>query len=71
MNIFDRALKVLARDYPQRFVEIALPGTSLKIIGTLENVELALPEQRVDFVHRVLDGEGEKALPVRQGAGGL
>ena len=62
VNIFDRALKVLARNYPHRFLELALPGASLEIIGTLENVELALPEQRVDFVHRVLDGDEEKVL---------
>jgi predicted transposase YdaD len=62
VNIFDRVLKVMARDYPRQFVQLALPDSRLQIIGTLENVELALPEDRVDFVHRVLDGEEEKIL---------
>ncbi len=62
VNIFDRVLKILARNYPQRFLELAMPHASVELIGTLENVELALPEQRVDFVHQVLDGDTEKAL---------
>jgi len=62
INVFDRVLKVLARNFPQQFLELALPEIHLQVVGTLENVELALPEERVDFVHRVLDGEQEKAL---------
>ena len=59
-TIFDRVLKILARNYPERFLEVALPGIDVQIIGTLENVELLVPESRVDFVHRVLDGDTEK-----------
>lgn len=57
MNTFDRVLKIIAREYASQLLELALPGASLQIVGTLENVELALPEERVDFVHRVLWGE--------------
>jgi predicted transposase YdaD len=52
MNIFDRVLKVLAREYAAQFLALALPQLPLQVVGTLENVELALPEERVDFVHR-------------------
>ena len=59
-TIFDRVLKILARNYPERFLDIALPGARVQVLGTLENVELLLPESRVDFVHRILDGDEEK-----------
>jgi len=54
---FDRVLKVLARDYAPRLLELALPEAPLQVVGTLENVELAIPEERVDFVHRVVYNE--------------
>ena len=61
MNVFDRVLKVLARNYPERFLQLAVPATPAQLIGTLENVDLAIPEERVDFVHR-LDDEGQEKL---------
>lgn len=64
VNIFDRVLKVLAREHPGRLLELALPGISLRIVGTLENVELALPEERVDFLHRVIYNGQEYLLHI-------
>ncbi len=61
INAFDRVLKVLAREYAESFLRLILPDTPLRLVGTLENVELALPEERVDFVHRV-SWEGEEFL---------
>jgi len=64
LNVFDRVLKVLARQYAARFLELALPSLPLLIVDTLENVELSIPEERVDFVHRVAYGEQEYALHI-------
>ncbi|RLC92448.1 MAG: hypothetical protein DRI79_00460, partial [Chloroflexi bacterium] len=62
INIFDRVLKILARNYAARFLQLAFPTTEVYLAGTLENVELALPEQRVDFVHRVVHAGQEYLL---------
>ncbi|HHN94365.1 MAG TPA: hypothetical protein ENK17_06325, partial [Anaerolineae bacterium] len=59
VKTFDRVLKVLARNYADAFLRLALPDVPLKLAGTLENVELSIPEERVDFVHRVLRGKQE------------
>ena len=61
INVFDRVLKILARNHADSFLRLALPGTAVRLVGTLDNVELSLPEQRVDFVHR-LDYEGRESL---------
>ena len=54
VNIFDRVLKILARHYAGCFLRLAVPEVAVELVGTLDNVELSLPEERVDFVHRVL-----------------
>ncbi len=54
INVFDRVLKILARNYAALFLRLAFPDEPLQLAGTLENVELSLPEERVDFVHRVV-----------------
>ena len=64
IKTFDRVLKVLARDYADAFLRLALPDVPLEVVGVLENVELAIPEERVDFVHRVLWGEREYLLHI-------
>jgi len=51
INIFDRTLKIIARDHSETFLKLALPGKEIRLVGTLENVELSLPEERVDFIH--------------------
>ncbi|MEA3340900.1 MAG: DUF4351 domain-containing protein [Chloroflexota bacterium] len=53
-NIFDRVLKVLARDYAASFLELALPDVPIQVIGRLENIALIIPEEQVDFIHRAM-----------------
>jgi len=53
VNIFDRALKNLAFHFAEVFLRLALPGAAIELIGWEANVEISLPDQRVDFVHRV------------------
>jgi hypothetical protein len=62
INIFDRSLKVIARNHADLFLRLVLPNTSIQLIGQPENVELSLPVQPVDFVHRTLIGEIEHLL---------
>ncbi len=61
-NVFDRTLKVIGRDYADVFLQLAFPKLELRLVETLENVELALPERRVDFIHRVEWGDEEYIL---------
>ncbi|RLC74005.1 MAG: hypothetical protein DRI61_17390 [Chloroflexi bacterium] len=61
-DLFDRVLKVLARDYPRAFLEVAFPEVPFRLIDRLQNVELGLPTRRVDFVHRLLDPDGSEYL---------
>ena len=61
INIFDRTLKIIARDHAEIFLKLAFPGEKINLVGTLENVELSLPEERVDFVHE-LEYNGQEYL---------
>jgi len=69
INVFDRVLKVLARNYPESFLALALPEVPWRLVGTLENVELAIPEERVDFVHRLVAHGQERLLHIEFQAG--
>jgi len=51
--VFDRTLKVIAFHFAEAFLRLAFPDADLELIGHETNVELNLPEERVDFVHRV------------------
>lgn len=62
INIFDRSLKVMARNHADLFLRLVLPNTAIQLIGQPENVELSLPVQPVDFVHRTLIAEQEHLL---------
>lgn len=62
INVFDRVLKIIARDYAGRFLELAFPGENVRITETAENVELSVPEQRVDFVHKFIYNEQQYLL---------
>ena len=53
INVFDRVMKIIAREYAETFLQIAFPDEKIELVGTLENVELTLPEERVDFVHQL------------------
>jgi hypothetical protein len=46
-------MKILARTYPEYFLELIFPGIPVQLIGTLDNVELALEIDRVDFLHQI------------------
>ena len=61
INIFDRTLKIIARDQADVFLKLAFPREKINLVGTLENVELSLPEERVDFVHE-LEYNGDEYL---------
>ena len=54
INTFDRSLKVLARNHAELFLRLVLPNAHIQLVGQPENVELSLPVQPVDFVHRML-----------------
>ena len=61
INLFDRVMKILGRHYAESFLKLAFPDTSFQLVGTLENVEITLPDRRADFLHR-LRVEGEEYL---------
>ncbi len=66
INIFDRVMKIIAREHAETFLQIAFPDEEIKLVGTLENVELTLPEERVDFVHQLSYNDEEYLFhPVR------
>lgn len=64
INIFDRTMKIIARDHAETFLKLAFPGEKIKLVGTLENVELSLPEERVDFVHELEYDDQEYILHI-------
>ena len=61
INLFDRVMKILGRHYAESFLKLAFPDTDFQLVGTLENVEITLPDRRADFLHR-LQVEGEEYL---------
>ena len=40
INVFDRVMKIIAREHAQTFLRIAFPDEEIELAGTLENVEL-------------------------------
>ncbi len=62
INIFHRALKVIARSNVEALLELALPGQRVEPVGTLETVELSLAVRPVDFVQRVRHEDEEKLV---------
>jgi len=54
INIFDRTLKIMARNHAATFLKLAFPEQPIRLTGTLQNVELSLPVRPVDFVHKVI-----------------
>jgi hypothetical protein len=55
-------MKILGRNYANAFLKLAFPNQTVQLIGTLENVELSLPDQRIDFLHRIRIGREEYLL---------
>jgi hypothetical protein len=41
-HLFDRTLKIPARDHAELFVRLALPGAPVELIGSPQNVEISL-----------------------------
>jgi len=64
LNIFDQTLKIIARNYADVFLRLAFPDVPLQLVGTEENVELAVPIRPVDFVHRIVHAGQEHLLHV-------
>ena len=64
INIFDRVLKLLARNFPESLLQVALPGVEFELLGTPENIEIAIPEERADFVHQVRFGTEERLVHI-------
>jgi len=62
INIYDRTLKIIARNYADSLLALAFPDMPIRLLGTLENVELSLPVRPVDFVHRIAYAEQEYIL---------
>lgn len=57
-DVFDQTLKIMARNYTAVFLQLAFPDIPVRLLGTVANVELALPVRPVDFLHRVeYDGQ--------------
>jgi flagellar biosynthesis/type III secretory pathway protein FliH len=54
INIFDRTLKILARNHAGTFLRLAFPNHNIQLLGTEENIEISLSVKPVDFIHRVL-----------------
>jgi len=57
INIFDRTLKVIARNHAATFLRLAFPKHQARLIGTQDNVEISLSVKPVDFVHEVVYAE--------------
>ena len=62
INIFDRTLKIIARNHALTFLRLAFPGQDIRLLGVVENVEISLSVKPVDFVHRVALGDEECIL---------
>lgn len=64
INTFDRSLKVIVRNHAELFLRLLRPDLPLALVKQPENVELSLPVQPVDFVHRMLYEEEEQLLHI-------
>jgi hypothetical protein len=61
-DIYDRSLKILAKQYPRPFIKLALGSVENINFETIENPEINLPEKRLDFVYGLTDEEKEYIL---------
>jgi len=61
INIFDRTLKIIARNHAETFLRLAFPDKETELLGVVENVEISLSVKPVDFVHRILY-QGEERI---------
>ncbi|MFZ4658630.1 MAG: hypothetical protein ACOYNY_16580 [Caldilineaceae bacterium] len=52
-NPYDHALKILARTWPEQFLQLGFPNQPFRLLGAESNVELAMEIDRVDFLHEL------------------
>lgn len=52
-NPYDHALKILARTWPDQFLQLGFPNQPFRLIGAESNLELAMEIDRVDFLHEL------------------
>ncbi|MDI6792437.1 MAG: hypothetical protein QME81_06165 [bacterium] len=58
MGEVDKSVKILAYHYPETFAEIIFGDKEFETLESLRQVEVNIPQKRVDYVHRmVLEGE--------------
>ena len=62
INLYDRAMKILSSHYPELALKLAFPGQAVEVLDRRKNVELNLPEKRVDFLQTVRMAGREYAL---------
>ena len=53
IKLYDRAMKVLSSHYSDLALKLAFPDQVIEVLDRQKNVELNLPEKRVDFVQKV------------------
>ena len=62
INLFDRTLKIIGRNYADLLLQLAFPDIPARSVGTLENIELSSPVRPVDSVHRIEHAQQEYIL---------
>ncbi len=64
INLYDRAMKILSSLYSDLALKLLFPDQVIEVLDRRKNVELNLPEKRVDFVQRIRIGGREYLLHV-------
>ena len=64
INLYDRAMKILSSLYSDLALKLLFPDQVIEVLDQQKNVELNLPEKRVDFVQRIRIGDREYLLHV-------
>ncbi|MBU1706130.1 hypothetical protein KKG19_05405 [Patescibacteria group bacterium] len=62
MGEVDKSVKILAYHYPETFAEIIFGGKEFEVLESLRQVEVNIPQKRVDYVHRMVLEEEEVIL---------
>ncbi|WP_406678001.1 Rpn family recombination-promoting nuclease/putative transposase [Moorella sp. ACPs] len=62
MQVIDRSIKVLARQYPETFIKLVLGKDTGWEYQTMENPEINIPEKRLDFVYEIEQNDNKYLL---------
>ncbi|MDI6795060.1 MAG: hypothetical protein QME81_19700, partial [bacterium] len=62
MGEIDKSVKILAYHYPETFAEIIFGGKEFETLESLRQVEVNIPQKRVDYVHRIVVEDKEVIL---------